>query len=399
MAKKKANQNKIDEIKRREQKNKFLSQFRALVNLIAGQGIYDLIPSKELEKIYFSRARAMRIIPEEGSIVPDDVLEISKSLLRLYIQNQQIAAYVNGPTISIEEFSTTGYTLYIYSEMLNVNDYPNAHIVKKSLEPFNKNIAIEREVENHIIEINRTIAWCLSSFNSNLYLFNFKVQKELNGKPGYAFAVEIRSKKLPQSAVEIDNVSRNVIQIGWLLNPDSKEFEFVTLNLNGIDYQVFMQQHAIHKLQERIDCVIPGFLHFFAYLSLKNPTIQRKSKNELLIEYKLFDKKVGYFLGLIINDAIIIRTFLFLTNDGTPEGSKLNATIGLSKQDKKYLEIDKLSTYLFTDLKNDERLKTLLFNNDCKSLFELDDKLLIKPEDIELQPITKHISKYLGFDK
>jgi hypothetical protein len=51
---------------------------------------------------------------------------------------------------------------------------------------------------------------------------------------------------------------------------------------------------------------------------------------------------------------LVIRSFLFLTNDGTPEGWKLRALTGLAKRDKKYLEIEKplLPPTVFTKMKN-----------------------------------------------
>ena len=48
----------------------------------------------------------------------------------------------------------------------------------------------------------------------------------------------------------------------------------------------------------------------------------------------------------IIEGKIVIRTFLFVTNNGTPEGKKLAQITGLQKLDKKYLALDKLSTFM-----------------------------------------------------
>ena len=63
-----------------------------------------------------------------------------------------------------------------------------------------------------------------------------------------------------------------------------------------------------------------------------------------LIDFNMYEYKVGYLLITLHEDKLVIRSFLFLTNDGTLEGRKLRQLTRLEKYDKKYLGIDKLST-------------------------------------------------------
>jgi hypothetical protein len=105
--------------------------------------------------------------------------------------------------------------------------------------------------------------------------------------------------------------------------------------------------------------------------------------------------KLGYFKGDIIGDKLVIRTFLFITNNGTPEGKKLQKLIGLQKADKKYLGIDKLSTFILSDIKENEQLKTLFCEAGCGDLFKLDKTVLNKPEEKEIA-CAHFIANYLG---
>ena len=66
----------------------------------------------------------------------------------------------------------------------------------------------------------------------------------------------------------------------------------------------------------------------------------------------------------------MIRSFLFLTNDGPPEGRKLRALTGLAKYDKKYLGIDKLSTFTAYRIHEDEALSALCQGAGCSSLLD-----------------------------
>ncbi|WP_158991691.1 hypothetical protein [Mucilaginibacter sp. L196] len=49
----------------------------------------------------------------------------------------------------------------------------------------------------------------------------------------------------------------------------------------------------------------------------------RKLVDGHLLPLQIMGKKLGYIIVDVLEDKLIIRTFLFLTNDGTPEGRKL----------------------------------------------------------------------------
>ena len=106
---------------------------------------------------------------------------------------------------------------------------------------------------------------------------------------------------------------------------------------------------------------------FFAF---QQPKFKPLTKGNALIEFKMSHCKVGYLKVALAEGALLVQTFLFLTNNGTPEGEKLNHLLGMQKADKKYWEIDKLSTFLESDLEENEELKQLFIRAGCKSLFD-----------------------------
>lgn len=58
-----------------------------------------------------------------------------------------------------------------------------------------------------------------------------------------------------------------------------------------------------------------------------------------------------------IKGVAVVRTFLFITNSGTPEGDRLDNELRLGKMDKEFLQIDKLSMFVRTDLTLDQRVR------------------------------------------
>ena len=87
-----------------------------------------------------------------------------------------------------------------------------------------------------------------------------------------------------------------------------------------------------------------------------------------------------------IEGVIVVRTFLFVTNNGTPEGQLLEKNTGLQKLDKKYLAIDKLSTFMTSDLDKNEEVLRIFKASGCQCLLDLYEKM--KPL------ISKHANQF-----
>lgn len=71
--------------------------------------------------------------------------------------------------------------------------------------------------------------------------------------------------------------------------------------------------------------------------------------------------------------------------------------IGLKKLDTKYLEMDKLSSFMSSKLKNNEELRTILEKADCLHLLELYDKLdqfsAVHLENSPMEKIINYLKK------
>jgi hypothetical protein len=148
-----------------------------------------------------------------------------------------------------------------------------------------------------------------------------------------------------------------------------------------------------------MDGLVTGFLHYSIFDSFQNIKVCKNKKGDLLFEYRFFGKKTGYFKGDIIDGKLILRTFLFLTNNGTPEGEKLHDNTGIEKQDKIYLTIDKLSTFINSDIADNPKLKNIFIKAGCSSIFEIDKSLYMPPTEEKEKTIAAFIVQYLGLDK
>lgn len=133
---------------------------------------------------------------------------------------------------------------------------------------------------------------------------------------------------------------------------------------------LYIQQHALQRLDERLD-LLPDIVHGHLFFTLfQQPVAYVKEKDHSLIAFTIHHYKVGYLLTTLHEEKLLIRSFLFLTNDGTPEGRKLRKLTQLEKYDKKYLGIDKLSIFNAYHIDKDEELSALFQEAGCGSLLE-----------------------------
>lgn len=98
-------------------------------------------------------------------------------------------------------------------------------------------------------------------------------------------------------------------------------------------------------------------------------SVHTEDKHSFLFQIKHAGHGLGYLKADIIGDKLLILTFLFFTNNGTPEGTKLKKWIGLQKTDKKFFGIDKLNPLILSDIDKHKKLKALVCKAACIAFY------------------------------
>src|SRR5207302_802619 len=76
----------------------------------------------------------------------------------------------------------------------------------------------------------------------------------------------------------------------------------------------------------------------------------------------------GCLVARVVGNQVVLRTFLFLTMEGTPEARELSRRLGLSRPDIEYEGLDRLETFLSPSFRADAELAELLRECGCGSL-------------------------------
>lgn len=168
------------------------------------------------------------------------------------------------------------------------------------------------------------------------------------------------------------------------------------ISLDGEDkeYPVYVQRHALRRIEQRLNELGSAAAHFWMWESLRNPKIISIDGDCCTIEYRFFEHRLGYLLARCLPDYVLVTTFKFLTMQGSAEARLLHEKLRLSRREIEYQKLDELSTFTATDLLDDPQLLEIFSQCGCGHLAAM-KKLMGK----ESQSYAAEIRKYLRLDE
>ena len=363
-----------------QNRNDFFKRFEHLVTLISGKKeTFKSMSQKTLDHIYTCRIRSPRIEPADGCTIDPHILEEFRIHAIPQLRVIKEVFNENGDSITLYDYLTVGLTLFLLSNFFKT-------LLGKTDNDFVQKIAAnsDRIAEPNSLSIQArnavgSLAAYLSDLTADMYWVDIDFKEAQNSSiPTLHTAFKVSVHHQQKESIVIDGIHRASVRLGWWLHSNGMDWCMLSPELFGLPKRdethllpVFIQLHALQRVNERIDCIDKNFIGIYIYSSLKDPKILAARNGKFLIESRFHDKKIGYFVASLLNDKVVLRTFLFLTNNGTPEGQKLAELTGIQKQDKKYLALDKLSTFIDPELRQNETIRRLFVDAGCGVLFEL----------------------------
>ena len=408
---KKVNRLQQQKLHQAQHKNEFLLRVQRLCCLLGEPHIYKTFPPYFIDMMYTLRSQAMRVNVLPGNQVQNDTVETAKVVFTRVSRNKKVAVLPdNSIEINLYDFTTVYETLML---MLNAEKYKN----DPKLQP--ANTALQRYSDCFEQMYNQARTFLMNSFGilniyasdlrQKLYLHDYRHMSELEGKSAMVSFCDISCTVPERRNFSIDGISRPAFRVGWAMYEPISGFDFIFLtpeqlhiNMLTKDYRMplFIQSHAIQRLLERLDDVHEGIVFIHLYHSIKSElSVIRDRNGTILVSMNIQKQRVGYLIADIIDRCVVLRTFLFLTQFGTPEGDKLKQMTGLNKIDCDYFEITRLSTFIESDIQKNEKLKNLFIQAGCESLFNINYVTISKKNAIKEKSCADQIIAYLGLDK
>ncbi len=332
----------------------------------------------------------------DAKAVDRPTMDVLASQVRDFLQTMPIRTH---PEITAWEFFTAGVALYDFFTRLRCHDpaarfeeflsYPLAALRQfrdENLEPL---------VEQLLVGLDRIAA----------------TASTVNGRLVWAYADSIvlpRDKKLLRITIfsaepvvkhfMIDGHTRPAYRVGgpyqeptvaWVNWAEAD----VRLGGGTGQYPVYVQSHAIERLHERVPFPWTWDVHDAMFTSLLNPVVCDRRPGEVLIEYRYNGYRLGYFVARLVENEVVVTTFLFLTMQGTPEAKRLRDKLKLRRPDIEHLRLDEITTYCLTDLHADPELVAIFKECGCGHLLDL-----LTPEARAQVPtgFSREVRRYLG---
>ena len=404
--KKKANDNR-QKVERAQHQKQFISEVKYIIEKTCGHDVVRYIPQEDFEQLYTYRFRPVSIRAAAGEDIAADKIRFANCMISQLFKLSYVEINMGELSqLSLYQYYSIGYTIMSYSIGLKDDEYPHATEVKKALAPWDTILEspIDDEAYDVFYGIMIMIPLFCSNINDHIYTLEFNPKVLQRGLTHVGLISEMYKTQLPKIKVKIEEQLRAAWQVGWVYPGFDRQLLYISVKSEDIYqkpgkmFKVYVQSHVISRLAERLDGVEPGVLHFSIFSSICEPKVCKSRSGFLMFEYEIFGNKAGYLLGEVVDEKIVIKTFLFLTNTGTPEADKLKAATGLMKEDIMYLDIDKLSTFVYSDIAGNDRLKQLFIDAGCESLFKIDKMSFGARRNNTITTKAEMIIKYLQVD-
>lgn len=203
-----------------------------------------------------------------------------------------------------------------------------------------------------------------------------------NSLYGTDFNFRLFYKRPPKETVIINGQKRLVYSMTTPIysNTHYETPHIMTKNLGHL-YQgdkeildLYIQPHALNRLRERTTPLHPKFMRLYYSMSLLNDIEPICRNHKLLIPYNAANIRIGYFVAVVSNDRIVIKTFILASHASAPEGRKFQQLTGFTKQDMSYWDITRLETFINNTMEPDNPLYSYFEESGLLPLFDLDHR-------------------------
>lgn len=242
---------------------------------------------------------------------------------------------------------------------------------------------IQAQFDGSMSQHIRDILLKYSRMNRNLYYLT------IEGHEGLRFVIHKAAPRFRKFKIDGGRLAFQCSHIATLTAVSWVTWDCEDLGLCGASGRipVFVQQHVLDRIvgpYSRLSAIVgtESSLHELLSRSLSEPKLFATDDPQVyLVEYGRDGVKLGYLLAQILSDAVLVRTFLFLTMGGTPEGNKLRSRLRQQRNGKTHLRLDSLESALkearedhavrsiFKECGCGEVVEQVLMAEECKSAF------------------------------
>lgn len=377
-----------------------------MFSLLGIHHLYQLLDEKSKDKLARVRISATLIEATPGcnDQRSKEVIENIKQAFRSFETSTEILL-LTGKKITLRDFKTTLTSIFLCMESEKISVGPHTKEIKKEINNLlSKYIDIWLGVDQQSKDFFDDLCTHISSLKYGIYYpketYKEKPMTSLEDSwstsPVFLFNREIPNHR----QLNFDGKKREVYQMGFPeLNKGVRWTQVASERLGlpyGKSYPCYIQQHAIVRLTERIGIFSESVSVFQACLSLEQGKVLRMPNSEAFyFELKILNIKLGYLVTYLIDEMLVVKTFIFVTQSGSPEGKRIEAAMGLKRDDKDYIGMSTLKGFLSEDVAKNPKMAILLEKSGCADLLNAYEVFSKKVNIKGMQATGRIITQYL----
>ena len=360
-----------------QHRNETIKRFKAFIEEQSNPEIASLFTPRDYQRLYTCKISGIKIRPLVDSEFKSSELKDMKKLFIAYLKEQPKEMFPSKTCTNLHDALTLGIPLLAFLADAYTKESPIADRLRA-------NFGTLAEVEEAYISLGEMVQFVIyalgimfSTYEDGLiYACN-----EGDSNNAILMSTVVVKRLLPERCTfKVNGYGREAYRVAWfdLHEPKQKlryaELSRAQLGIPGatpdVPLKVYIQKHALRRMTDRLDSPNPNMLHLDLFASISEPVAHTVKPGKFLLEMRLNSVKVGYFVATVEGDALLIRTFLFVTNNGTPEGQRLKELTGLQMLDKKFLAIDRLSSFVAKEVVENAEIRAIFEKVNCGYLFD-----------------------------
>ena len=366
-----------------------------------------------------NRERLLHVFYITPVVKPDK----EKTVPRQYIRNINTAMYQylknnfwGNPehNITLTELATYGLSFLsnieqAFEEKFFEENSPQFEAARTICEKFNRDDVLNNEFFGLMTDIYHLTSG-YSKVNFRMYGFAFdceKITKSCGCCYEFRFAVRITAQNSESKFFTYNDIKRKAFRmhqtdIGtYLPEPVTVERSKIFPKTKENDkLDIYIQSHVLHRFKERMNVFLPTDQNILIQNAFTLKMKLASFENRVLFACFIEKHPIGYFTFFVQDSCIVINTILPLTSENTPEGKKMHESLPLTKDERIYLGMDKLSFYLKVDFEQIPILKQALIDSKIwETKLEIEALNSVDGDDNTLIDLDKTIFVKNYFDK
>ena len=364
--------------------DEFFNRFEKLAEIAGCKDACKLLNKSNRMLMYLLRIHLTQPRVDKGEPISKEQAKILAILFRHWRERRDIELIKGGEKISIGDVYVIDCFIFFLGKEDNGCDLEAFNSAFKPLIDAYDELDSPEDLlygmYDNILAMLNAVGREMFSIKTEFVQKNYPVS-------GVFHIVKVKHHRLVKRSISVDGKRRPIVQFGWpIANDGIWNLKIKSDKIKDIykgdkkELEVYIQSHAIKRFEERTKPLSLLYCRLFMAKLFRNYEVAQIKGGKIFLPLYYSHVKIGYFIADIIDEKVIIKTFLFVTHHSTPEGEALGKLTGFGKLDISYWHFDSVTSFLTNPPEEGSMIKKMMHEAGIDKLFEL-NKLIESNSD------------------